>query len=156
MKRAGVSVAVSPRDQSVRDQIVGTWRLCTYERLADGEITYPMGRAPSGYFTYDAHGRMSVQIMRTDRPKLTASSLAEAAALELRTTVAGYLAYCAAYHVDEAEGSVTHEVDVHLFPNALGSSLKRYVAIDGNRLVITIGQPNPTGRLTLERVEHHA
>jgi hypothetical protein len=156
MKRVGANVAVSPRDQSLKDQIVGTWRLCTYERLAGGEITYPMGRTPSGYFTYDAHGRMSVQIMRTDRPRLAASSLAEAELPELRTTVAGYLAYCAAYYVDEAEGSVTHEVDVHLFPNALGSSLKRHVAIGGNRLVITIGHPNPTGRLTLERVEHRA
>jgi hypothetical protein len=137
---------------SLKEHIVGTWRLRTYERLSEGEISYPMGRSPGGYFTYDACGRMSVQIMHADRPKLAANSLAEAGFTELRATVAGYLAYCAAYHVDETESSVTHDIDVHLFPNALGSSLKRYAAVDGNRLVITIGRPNPTGRLTLDRV----
>lgn len=141
---------------SLKEHIVGTWRLRTYERLTEGQTSFPMGRSPSGYFTYDAYGRMSVQIMRADRPKLAADSLGEAALPEFQAAVAGYLAYCAAYHVDETEGSVTHDVDVHLFPNALGSSLKRYAAVDGNQLVITIGQPNPTGRLTLERVVQHA
>ena len=136
----------------LKQQIVGTWRLVAYERLENGETSYPMGRTPAGYFTYDAHGRMAVQIMRADRPTLAASSLAEAAPDELRETVAGHLAYCAAYRVDEAEGSVTHDVDVHLFPNALGTSLKRYVTVEGDRLVITIGRPDPSARLTLERM----
>jgi hypothetical protein len=137
---------------SLKDQIVGTWRLLAYERLSEGEVSHPMGRSPAGYFTYDAHGRMSVQIMRADRPVLAAGSLAEAAPDELKAVVSGYLAYCAAYTVDEAGGSVTHDVDLHLFPNAVGTSLERYVRIDGDRLVITIGRPAPSARLTLERV----
>lgn len=134
------------------EQLVGTWRLLAFERRADGQASYPMGREARGYFTYDAHGRMSVQIMRVDRPLVAAESLADGTPDEVRAAVAGYLAYCAAYRVDEAEGSVTHEIDVHLSPNAVGTRLTRYVAIDGNRLTINVGRPQATARLLLERV----
>jgi hypothetical protein len=137
----------------LRDELTGTWRVVTYERITDGVISYPMSRDPRGYFTYDAQGRMSVQVMDPSRPKIQEGTLAGGDPEEVKAAAAGYLAYCAAYTVDEAEGSVTHTIDVHLLPNGIGSSLKRFVKISGDTLTITIGAPTVTGRLTLQRVK---
>ena len=103
-------------------------------------------------FSYDAQGRMSVQVMNPNRPPITAGTLADGDPDEVQAAAAGYLAYCATYRVDENEGSVTHDIDVHLLPNGIGSSLKRFVTIEGDSSTITIGAPQLTGRLILERV----
>src|SRR6516164_1837120 len=46
-------------------QLIGTWRLESYEVQSPGstEPLYPYGRTPSGSLIYDANGSMAVQIM---------------------------------------------------------------------------------------------
>jgi hypothetical protein len=138
-------------------QIVGTWRLTAFERWVNGAATYPMGREARGYVSYDAQGRMSIQVMRPDRPPVAAGDLAQGTAEELRTIVAGYLSYAGTYEVDMAAGRIIHHVDVHLSPNAVGSRLERRFELSGDRLTLYTSPAAADGRLeggrlTWERV----
>ncbi|MGQ4614387.1 lipocalin-like domain-containing protein [Nocardia sp. R7R-8] len=48
--------------------LVGTWELLSYYDIDEQGITSrgPLGDAPRGLLIYDAHGSMSVSMMRTD------------------------------------------------------------------------------------------
>jgi hypothetical protein len=134
--------------------LVGTWKLIAYEHWTNGQVTYPMGRDACGYLSYDPQGCMSVQIMRADRPALRAGHLAEGTLEELRTIMAGYLGYAGTYEVNDRAGTVTHYVDVHLLPNAVGACLTRRFEVCGDRLTLYTAADGRQegGRLIWERV----
>jgi len=137
--------------------LVGTWKLVSFEHRSNGQVTYPMGRNARGYLSYDPSGWMSVQIMRADRPMLASRTWSDGTLEELRAAVAGYLSYAGTYEVDEANRSVTHHIDVHLLPNAVGTHLVRRFEIDGSRLTLLTAPAAPNGsleggRLIWERV----
>ncbi|MBI3972855.1 MAG: lipocalin-like domain-containing protein [Chloroflexi bacterium] len=140
------------------EPLVGTWKLISFERSVDGKVSYPMGKEARGSIAYDALGRMSVQIMRPDRPALTGATAPEGTLDELRAIIAGYLAYAGTYDVDRATKTVTHHIDLHLLPSGVGTQLRRQFEIAGNRLTlktppVTVGGRQQSGRLVWERVE---
>lgn len=143
---------------STAKQLVGTWRLKAFERWSDGQVSYPMGEGARGYISYGPHGRMSVQIMRVDRAPLSAENVLQSTAEELKAVVAGYLSYAGTYEVDEAASTITHHIDVHLLPNAVGTQLKRRYELRGDTLTLYTAPDGGAGRLeggrlTWERVE---
>jgi hypothetical protein len=145
------------------ERLVGTWRLVAYEQWSDGEVSYPMGEDALGYLTYDPHGRMSVQIMRSSRPSLAGEDGRQGPPDALRAAVDGYLGYAGTYEVDaqsEAAGTVVHRIELYLVPNAVGTRLERRFELSGVRLDhLTLftspatrdGRP-AGGRLSWERV----
>ena len=155
---AAVASATAVTAVTRTSALVGTWKLVSFEQWSDGNVTYPMGRDARGYISYDPHGRMSVQIMRTDRPALAAGKWSESTIDELKAAVGGYLSYAGTYVVDEPQASVTHHIDVHLLPNAVGTRLERRFEVDGNRLTLhtsphASSERPEGGRLIWERVE---
>jgi hypothetical protein len=112
------------------DEFVGAWKLTAYEiRTVSGQVSYPMGRNPVGRITYDSLGRMSVQIMNPDRPKIR-SDADKAAAFD------GYLAYYGSYTVNPADHSVTHHMEASLNPGTAGSDLRRLYEFTGSQLIL--------------------
>jgi len=148
----GQDGAAAPRPGA--PELAGTWRLVSFERHAGGAVSYPMGRDPRGYLSYDPAGWMSVQIMRGDRAPLGAGGVAEGTLDELRATLAGYLSYAGTYTVDRAAGTVTHQIDLHLLPDGVGTTLVRRYEVAGDRLVLHTSAPGAPGggRLTWQRV----
>ena len=86
--------------------LVGTWRLVSWETVSPGGVGHPMGRDAVGYLSYDRGGRMSVQVMRRERGELTDDGVVQASADRLRDVLGGYLAYAGGYEVDTAAGTV--------------------------------------------------
>lgn len=123
----------------VRDLFVGGWRLVSYEyRALDGKITHPMGEAPVGRLTYDASGRMSVQIMAQKRASFARERMAESAPAEKQTAFDSYLAYYGRYAVDEEARKVIHYVEASLFPNWSGTQQeRRFEFASGGRLILS-------------------
>ena len=83
MKRLGIMIAVSAfalasfsgsavsQQKSLKDQIVGTWTLVSWEQtLKDGSKNHRFGSSPKGVNTYDANGNFTLIIMRPDLPKI--------------------------------------------------------------------------------------
>ena len=132
------------------NRFVGAWRLVSIEdRQPDGEITYPYGKDAVGLLVYDASTRMSVQIMRRDRPALSTSDWQQIPADEIKATVEGFTAFFGSYEIDEAENSITHHVEGHLLPDSVGKRLKRAFEFSDDRLIL---KPTDNRRVIWQRI----
>lgn len=135
-----VAQAVSP--------LVGSWTLVSYRFLkSDGTVTLPMGTDPVGSLIYDAHGRMSTQIMRKDRPRSAAPIPPQVTPDEAKSAFDGYIAYFGTYTLNEAEHTVVHRVEASLFPNWVATDQKRNYSVEkeGLRLTDNVKLPDGTG-----------
>ena len=140
-----VCAAQTGADKSdVAAQLLGTWKLIAMEaQAAGGEITYPYGRDAVGYITYDAGGRMSVHITRTDRPRVNRQSAPE----EKSKAFDGYIAYFGTYEIDERNGVVIHHMEGNLTSSLTGTDYIRYYEFDGDKLIL-IPTQKTDGKLT--------
>jgi len=142
--------------RSMSDEFVGAWKLISLERrTAAGEVTYPMGQNPVGRLTYDALGRMSVQIMRPDRPKPQGVTPASWSAAEKAAAFDGFIAYYGTFKVSETERAVIHHVEASLYPHWVGSDQRRLYEFSGSQLILRAvngsGGPGTESRLVWER-----
>ncbi len=137
--------------------LVGTWRLISWEiRSVDGQkISYPLGKDAVGYIIYNQDGYMSVAISRPNRQEFAAGDLLEGSAEEKAQAASTYVSYCGRYEFHGA--TVSHYVDVSLFPNWVGVEQERLVELRGNRLSLStrpmlLGGIQQTAHLIWERV----
>jgi hypothetical protein len=76
---------------------------------------------------------------------------------ELRSTFEHFVAYCGRYEVNEEQAFVVHHVEMDLVPNSIGTDLKRYFSLKGNRLELRPAEKLAKGVveyiLTWERVD---
>ena len=118
----------------VRDRLIGSWRLVSYEaRDAAGRTTRPYGDAV-GRLSYDTRGNMAGQVMRPDRAPV---QLGTGAAQQLRAAYMGYIAYYGTYEVASDGRTVTHHVEGALNPAWVGGNQVRRLRFDGERLVLS-------------------
>ena len=137
--------------------LVGTWRLISWEiRSVDGQkISYPLGKDAVGYIIYTQDGYMSVAISRPNRQEFTAGDLLGGSAEEKAQAASTYVSYCGRYEFHGA--TVSHYVEVSLFPNWVGVEQERLVEFKGNRLSLStrpmlLGGIQQTAHLIWERV----
>jgi len=141
------------QNSTPRSDVVGTWRLETIvDSLPGGGVSYWMGRRPTGIIMYAPSGYMSVEFMRDPRPGFQPreDSLTDAGRLagaqpfqslpadELRELLEGYYAYFGRYEVSAAGDSVVHFVEASLRPGEVGTTYRRAIRIDGDRLFISL------------------
>lgn len=124
---------------------VGTWRLIDYTFFHDdGRAEKPWGSELTGYLLYSAEGYMSGNLSparRTWRSRLTRLA-AEVPAVteksESRLTRRGiprdYIAYSGRFTVEG--DTITHHVEVSLFPNWVGLAEVRQYAFAEDRLTL--------------------
>jgi hypothetical protein len=131
-----------PNAASVRDQLIGAWRLVSIETIRpNGEIIYPFyGKHPEGLIVYDRSGWMSVQITSDPRPTVPRASSREdflaAAAMEKVAAVDGYYAYCGTWTLDTSNSTVTHHIKQSLYPAERGEDGVRYYTFEADRLTL--------------------
>ncbi|HYK34596.1 lipocalin-like domain-containing protein [Alloacidobacterium sp.] len=125
---------------------VGTWKLVDYSFLReDGTVEKPWGDHVVGYLLYSAEGYMSGNLSPAGRRHN----------VEKASRKRDYIAYAGPYTVEG--DTVTHHVEVSLFPNWLGTAQLRYHKREGNRLILRT-PPIPSGdgvvavQLTWEKV----
>jgi hypothetical protein len=100
---------------SIRNKLVGRWRLVSYLASPDqGAPVYPLGAAAKGVLHYTREGNVSVHIMG-----------------------AGYFAYFGYYSVDEKAATVTHHLELCSERSLAGASNLRHIALEGARLVLS-------------------
>jgi hypothetical protein len=132
------------------ERFVGVWRLVGWEMWEEGgPVTQPLGAMPHGYLIYTAGGHMGVQMMRPDRPLFTSADRWTSAPAEVQAAYAGYNAYCGAFAVHADVGYVSHHLECSLYPNRVGTELRRNYEFTGSRLILS----TPDSRMTWERVE---
>jgi hypothetical protein len=135
---------------AVKKQLVGAYKLVSY-------VNYDQSGTPSpspftiGQISYDAAGRMSAQLMRPNRQKMTTPRPTEA---ERAAAYSEFISYFGRYELDVEKGTVTHFVEGSMSANAVGSALVRYFEFspDGKSLFLSVKSGDRvTGRLQWDR-----
>lgn len=128
-------------------RLVGAWRLVSYEaRQDDGTVDHPMGRDVAGLLVYTPDGHVSMQVMRPGRPRFASGDIGGGSPRELEAAASGYFAYAGTFEVDEAEGTVTHRVELSLVPNWVGAEQKRFVRMRDDELELVAAPTRINGR----------
>jgi hypothetical protein len=129
---------------SVKDHLVGTWKLVSREsRLDNGEIVPDpaLGDKPSGVLIYDTAGHVAAQLSRQVRTMdifkdECAAITAVKTSPNTANTVFGYDAYFGSYTLHEKEGYVTHHLESALWPGNQGKDINRFFTLQGDVLTI--------------------
>jgi len=130
-------------DQSLMEKLVGTWTLLSWEqKSAAGSTIQRYGDSPVGIAFFDTDGRFIISVMRSDRPAYASNALWQGTPEEHKATAHGTMTYFGTYAVVEADSSIAIHIEGSSFPNWNGTDQKRFVAIDGDRLTLTVRPPN--------------
>jgi len=135
----GLSCASICNAQSMKDKVIGTWKLVAYVDPNPGASDDRETKNPKGYITYDATGHMTAQIdRRDDRPKFKAGNRNKGTPEELQAAFAHYTAYFGTYTINEKDATITHHLEASIYPNEIGRDNLRYYDVEGNRLIYTV------------------
>ncbi|KRG10825.1 lipocalin-like domain-containing protein [Staphylococcus sp. NAM3COL9] len=138
---------------SIEEQLIGTWKLLTYQDVAeDGSIYYPLGKDATGFIMYNPDGYMSAQLMQQGRPSYASGDLHKGTTEEMAIAAEGYLAYSGRFKLDEANATVYHTMDVSMNPTWLSATQPREFTLKDNILSIINGN-NRNQKLVWERVK---
>jgi hypothetical protein len=108
---------------SLKDQLVGTWTLVSYEDInPNGTKKQYLGANPRGILMLDAGGRYAWMQGPSDRPKLKGSR-AEATAEEFHAAVGTFIASFGTWSVNEADKTLTRQIEGNLIPNVEGNGV---------------------------------
>ena len=131
--------------KAVRERLVGSWRLVSYEtRDPDGRRGEPYAAAV-GRLTYDDRGNMAGQVMRPDRARV---EVGIGSAQTVRAAYIGYIAYFGSYEVSSDGTSVVHHVEGALNPEWVGGTQVRQLRFEGDRLVLSADVRKSDGIVT--------
>ena len=140
----------------MKDRLIGTWTLVSAEReeIPAGVKTAFLGENPSGFLHYAPDGRMLALITRAGR-KAPAGKVATPT--EAQALIRSMIAYGGTYTCVGDE--VTHHCDISWNQSFTGTTQKRAVTFEGDRLILSPPpSPDPTDgtmsvrRLTWKRV----
>jgi len=128
--------------QSLQEQLVGPWTLLSWEqKKGDGTKVERYGTSPKGIAIFDAGGRYIITVMRSDRAKYASNALWQGTLEENKETADGTITYFGTYSINEADSSIAIHIDGSSFPNWNGTDQKRFVAIAGEQLTLTVRPP---------------
>lgn len=125
-----------PATQPHSTRLVGTWLLVDFARVVDGEVvSRPLGDRPTGQLTYQPDGRMSALLMRRDRPWQPSLSFLDASDRDRGVVALGFTGYGGTYEI--VGSTVTHHVEMSLYPDHVGTDLVRTISWVDDRLVLS-------------------
>jgi hypothetical protein len=120
----------------IATQLIGSWRLVSWSSTS-GETTYPMGRDAQGRITYEAGGRMAVQLADPSCAAFAGGDPWAATDAEVRAAFDGYIAYYGTYTVHADQGTVVHHLEMCSIPNWRGSEQLRYFDLQEGQLTLS-------------------
>jgi hypothetical protein len=127
---------------SLKEQLVGTWTLLSWEqKKGDGSKLERYGTSPKGIAFFDAGGRYIITVMRADRAKYASNALWQGTPGENKGTADGTITYFGTYSMSDADSSISIHVEGSSFPNWNDTDQKRFVAIAGQQLILTVRPP---------------
>jgi hypothetical protein len=153
--------AAQAKQSAIRNKFIGVWKLvsCESRDKTSGEVQYPYGVSPVGRITYEAAGRMSVQLMNPGRRRVggppsggAVSAVRGILCEEMREMLSGYVAYFGMFEIDEPSRKVTHYVQACLIPSWVGTALPRsYEFVSDDLLVLTAFFDQAVNKLVWQR-----
>ena len=139
--------------QKKETKLIGTYALVAVDNiLADGSRIHLYGDAPQGLLIFDGQGNYALQIFSQGRQKFAANDKGKGTDEENRAAVKGSNAHFGTYTIDEANGTVTFNIQHASFPNWEGTQQKRPFTLIGSVFKYTVPAPTTGGAVTGEVV----
>ena len=129
----GLALALEPttglaQQKSLKEQLTGIWTFgSALETSKDGKTSDRWGANPKGMIIFDASGRYSFMISRSDIPKFAANTVTQGTAEENKAVVHGIIVYIGTWSVDEGTKTLITNIEASSFPNVNGTSQKRII-----------------------------
>jgi Lipocalin-like domain len=130
---AALGVALVPsmataQEKSLKDQLVGTWTVTSWEQdVANGPKVQRFGADPKGINVFQRNGHFFVMFLNPSIPKIASNNASKPTPEEAVAIVAGSIAYYGTYAVDEASKVITMHIEATTLQNQLGLDQKRTV-----------------------------
>ncbi|MFN8573948.1 MAG: lipocalin-like domain-containing protein [Gemmatimonadaceae bacterium] len=129
--------------------LVGTWRVVKFcEDDSTGQMTYPSGETPIGYFIYAPDGTLSVQVSEGPPPPPFVHGDDHPTDREREHLLKVYFGYFGTYTIT-SDSTVIHHVQGGTFPSYNGTEQARVYRIRGDSLTIGSSQVTWPCRLLL-------
>lgn len=117
----------------LKDQLVGTWLfVSSTSQRDDGSNTW--GPGAKGQLIFTSGGRFSFQLMRADRPRYKSNTRMRGSIIENQATSRGTLSYFGTYAVNDADRTLTYNIEMSSFPNFIDTAQKRIITVAGDEL----------------------
>jgi len=131
--------------QQMKQQLGGAWTLVdVYFEWQDGRRTQPYGPNVKGRLWIDPTGLFGIQVIGADRPKFKSSDRREGTPEENATVVKMTETFFGTYTLNDAEQTITMQVERSIFPNWDGS-VRKYGVVFKDGEMLTVGPPTPSG-----------
>jgi Lipocalin-like domain len=140
------SIAIAQQN-SLKEQLVGTWTLVSCESTSPNGAKQPYCINPNGLLILDAGGRYAQVIAARSRSKLSSGNRAEVPAEQFKAAAMGMVANFGTWSVNDADKTMTSHYDGALFPNVEGADFKYSVSLAGDELKL-VGQVPTLGGKT--------
>ena len=132
------------QQKTLKEQLVGTWTLVSNDIVApDGTRRPNFGPNPKGILIIDANGRYAQIQLNPDRPKFKGSTRSDGTPEEYKAVVQATVAMFGTWSVNEADKTINHHIEFHIFPNYDGTESKRSITLAGDELKAS--NPTPAG-----------
>ena len=133
-----LSNSVVAQQRSLKEQIVGSWTYASADTIRpDGSRVPTWGANYSGLVIFGADGRF-VSFIGRDIPKFASNSRVNGTADENKAAVAGGIALFGRYSINEADKTLTYNIERSSFPNWSGTEQKRPFTLVGDELKYTV------------------
>jgi len=134
------------RQRTMKEALVGTWKLVSAKETVDGESRDAFGRAPTGFLTYTNDDRMMGMISHGERKPLSIPDYVGAPPAERAEAFATFLAYAGTYKL---EGSrVIHHVEASWLENSVGTEqVRSIVKLESDQLLLRTPPYLKAGRM---------
>jgi Lipocalin-like domain len=142
------------KENTVKEQIVGTWRVLLVVNVMDGSKAELFGPTPKWQFMFTSEGHFSINIIRPDRPKFTSNNRTIGTAEENKEALVGNISTFGDYTIS-SDGSINLEIVGSSFPNWDDSKQKHLVEIKGDEMTWTdpTASTGETAMITLQRAK---
>jgi len=133
---AMLPTSILAQQGTLKQQLVGTWTLVSCE------TKQPQCVNPHGTLMLDAGGRYAMVYAARDRPKATiGANRADVKPEEYKAIAQGFVAQFGTWSVNEADKTLTRQVEGALFPSGEGAEQKTSVSLTGDELKLTATNP---------------
>src|SRR5882724_12026688 len=123
------------QQKPLKEQIVGSWTYAANETVRpDGSRVKTFGDNQSGLVIFGADGRYVSLVGRSGIPKFVSNSRTAGSADENKAVVQGSIATFGRYAINEADKTITLNIEYSTFPNWAVTEQKRPFTISGDEL----------------------
>jgi len=137
------------QQMGLKDQLVGTWSLVSYDSIAgDGTKKPVFGAQPKGYLMLDAGGRYAMVLTDMTRAKWKSSNRTQTTVEEYAAAAKGLVAQFGGWSVDETGKTLIRKVEGALNPGLPGIEQKWTIAVSGDEMKLMDSASLVTGGQT--------